>query len=314
MFFLIPTNENGIVIDPYAATNLRLAAKAETIEDVFIYSHGWWTSALDAMISYNRFGAGLISTIEQPGGKSSLAIGIHWPSTLSENARDWINLAEGASFYTMEKRADEVGAGAGAALLRMVLAQSPRPTRIHLIGHSFGCKVICAAIQHLIENSPAEIYAGIDFNLVLLQPAFEDNSLSATHRYARLATEPRLRILITKSAQDTALCIHFPRAHALEFFDREDRTALGATGPSQSTVQAFGGAQMVNEESPGCTSGAMQSCQGRLIVADLSVIHRQRAAAGLYLPNEFSGQHSDIYFDQIYRLIASFLRIGFRAS
>jgi hypothetical protein len=114
-----------------------------------------------------------------------------------------------------------------------------------------------------------------------------------------------LRILLTKSSQDTALCVHFKRAHSLEFFDREDRTALGAMGPNASTIHSFGGATQMIVGNPGCTSGASNT--ERLLIADLSEIHRHRAAEGLYKPEAFAGQHSDIYFDEMYSLIAAFL-------
>jgi hypothetical protein len=58
-------------------------------------------------------------------------------------------------------------------------------------------------------------------------------------------------------------------------------------------------------ENPGCTSGASNA--QRLLVADLSAIHRQRVAECLYKPEAFAGQHSDIYFEEIYSIIAGFL-------
>jgi hypothetical protein len=309
MFFLIPSNENGVIIDPYAAANIQSVIANGSIQDIFIYSHGWWSSALDAMICYNRFGAGLNGAMS--GSPGTLAIGIHWPSMLSENQRDWLNLAEGISFFTMEQRAEHVGRHGVYDLLRLILqqrhaaAQPPDILRIHLLGHSFGCKVICAALAELIDKSPPELCRSANFNLVLLQSAFEDDALAPGQRYGSLASLQNLRMLITKSSQDTALCVHFKRAHALEFFDHEDRTALGATGPNSSTINVFGSATQLALCSPGCTSGVSNTT--RLIIADLSEIHRLRAANGSYTPTEFAGQHSDIYFEEIYRLIATFV-------
>src|SRR5436305_15018960 len=72
-----------------------------------------------------------------------LSIGLHWPSMLSENQLDLRNYLQALSFYSMEKRADAVGENAGYALLQFVLAAraAAAPLRLHLLGHSFGCKV-----------------------------------------------------------------------------------------------------------------------------------------------------------------------------
>ena len=50
---------NGVVEDSYMAADLRrLMAPPFTFSDVFIYSHGWWTSTKRAMSDYNRFSTG----------------------------------------------------------------------------------------------------------------------------------------------------------------------------------------------------------------------------------------------------------------
>ena len=42
---------------------------------------------------------------------------------------------------------------------------------------------------------------------------------------------------------------------------------------------------------------------GRLVVADLSPLHAANPTHAV----KFSGQHSDIYYDEIYRLMVAFL-------
>ncbi|HEY1685519.1 MAG TPA: alpha/beta hydrolase [Tepidisphaeraceae bacterium] len=300
MFLFIPSNESGVVVDPYMRANLE---SIEIPEDVFIYSHGWWTSAVDAMISYNRFAAGLNSAAP-PAGKY-LAIGIHWPSMLSENQRDWINCVESASFFTMEQRAEHVGRHAAADVLRSIFQRIKTGVnlRVHLLGHSFGCKVICAALAEMIATTPRDLWASAQFNLVLLQAAVEDDCLAPQGRYGTISQVPKLRILMTKSSQDTALCAHYPRAHALEWFDHEDRVALGAKGPAPAMLSQF--AQPQNMVLNDADMPFARNIP--FLVVDLSEIHRRRALGGLFKPRPFAGQHSDIYFPKVYGLLGRFL-------
>lgn len=303
MYLFIPSNENGVIVDPNVAANFSALARADSLREIFIFSHGWWTSAIDAMISYNQFLAGMASVIRFAPG--TLAVGIHWPSMISENSCDWLNLAESASFFTMEQRAEQVGRHGVCNLLRVLcqIMQGASGARIHLIGHSFGCKVICAALDELLKQNALELPA--DFDLTLLQAAIEDDALGPGGRYEKLATLSSLRMLVTKSSEDVALRVHFKRAHAAEFFDKEDRTALGTEGPSATTISAWGGTgEFVL---PSSEVGANTSSAHRLCVADLSEMHRMRSAAGLYKPRPFAGQHSDIYFAEIYRMIGRFV-------
>ena len=55
-YITVPLNENGIITDQYIDNELKVACSRRFgITDVFLYSHGWWTSAVEAMADYNRF-------------------------------------------------------------------------------------------------------------------------------------------------------------------------------------------------------------------------------------------------------------------
>jgi hypothetical protein len=69
------------------------------------------------------------------------------------------------SVYQMKDRAGVVGARGIAALLRDLLAAAPESTRVHAVGHSYGCKVMLSAIC-----SPAPMPRQLH-SLLLLQPA-----------------------------------------------------------------------------------------------------------------------------------------------
>jgi hypothetical protein len=86
-------------------------------------------------------------------------------------------LQEALSFYTMEARADAIGKNAVYVLLQFLLANrtaaSP-PLGIHLLGHSFGCKVVCRALARLADEGGAQP-PGVTLDVVLLQAAFDND-------------------------------------------------------------------------------------------------------------------------------------------
>src|SRR6202012_3665008 len=95
-YFTIPINTDGIVSDLNVATNFKNALNLPApISDVFIYSHGWWTSATHALANYNQFSIELTARISGIAGQarmalanlpsSPLGVAIHWPSMISDD-------------------------------------------------------------------------------------------------------------------------------------------------------------------------------------------------------------------------------------
>src|SRR5437773_10930702 len=128
-FITVPINENGVILDDKINSTLSQAMNQPfDFSDVFLYSHGWWTSATRAMEDYNRFSIEFVRMVRTLAlnappvlpnlPPSSLGIGIHWPSMLSEDASSIANFVEALSFYTMEKRADTVGQHGVYSILR----------------------------------------------------------------------------------------------------------------------------------------------------------------------------------------------------
>ena len=112
------------------------------------------------MQDYNRFTIGFAELAQniaiatpKPSLKAGLGIGIHWPSMLSDDSGSIANSLEAATFYTMEKRADNIGENAGYMILRSLFEGSPNPRRINLVGHSFGCKVILSLLQEVAQGT-----------------------------------------------------------------------------------------------------------------------------------------------------------------
>jgi hypothetical protein len=307
--FIVPTNENGMSLDQYIASDLSAAMRPPfEFNHVFLYSHGWWTNSIRAMEGYNRFTiefSRFFRSIPALNALPTLNVGVHWPSTLTEDDVSIENYFQAMSFYTMEKRADAVGQNTGYTLLRLILDArqvQQTPLHIHLLGHSFGAKVVCAALERLVEQQGANsIPANVTFDLALLEAAFDNDELEPQNEYGRLAGGlPKLRVVVTHSDQDTALSGLYPAAQRLGRLLGKKKPALGFAGPSSAVVDLFGWAEAIDVAS-GYTAKAAD-LSGRLIVANLTPLH----AANPDNAVRFSGHHSDIYYPEIYGLLNAF--------
>ena len=194
---MVPVSGQGLIVDPQLAVYLPglVASGRFGCTDVYLYSHGWWTTANSAMVDYARFSVGLLEQVldrrsAQPAaaGRSALEIGVHWPAMASDADGAAINVLEPLTFYNRAAMADAVGRYAGQALLRLVLQGAPagRRLRFHLIGHSFGCRVVCAALAELATRTDRAVLGGHAFDLVLLQAATDADCLAAGGVYANL--------------------------------------------------------------------------------------------------------------------------------
>ncbi len=106
------------------------------------------------------------------------------------------SLLNSFTFFTMKARAGDVGRGLAGAVLAPLQASSA--ARIHMIGHSFGARVVTAAAHHAADPSKLR-------SLILLQGAFSHNALGrggafeGTHRKIAGPT------LITHTHNDSAV-------------------------------------------------------------------------------------------------------------
>ena len=307
----LPCNENGIILDTNVTPNVGDVLRAP-VADVFVYSHGWWNDFANAMQSYNLFSVGFERELQVlaaaglalPG--ESFAAAIHWPSMLSENPRSIDNYAEALTFYTMGKRADIVGQHGVSSLLRLLYASSRRPLRISMIGHSFGCRVVCSALVSAFAQLTPQIDPDIHIRVALLEAAFNSDDLGPNGPYASLAgvAAPNLSVLCTTSALDTALVKWYPIAERLaNLFKGGSVDALGGVGPDSTTVTAWGGRGDVNV-GPGFDTSGILAHTERLVVANLTPLHQSHPAGDA---GAFGGHHSDIFLPEIYRLLAGFL-------
>lgn len=328
-FFMVPINESGIVVDPAIKSNATNAMDPLlNVTDVFVYSHGWSTDADGAMALYNRFSIeftrwlaanAVAAGLSLPG--VTLSVGIHWPSEIIEDGSNVpaafkaiIGNVQPLTFYTMKKRADIVGENGVYAVIRQLISSwGPRnvpagapqpPLTFNLIGHSFGCKVVCSAMQAIIGDINGGTIVpppDLRFNVVLIEGAFENTYLDPGAAYGDVPGFRNLRMLITTSQLDTALTQAFPLSHELIDFFGPAAPAIGAGGPTAETTRAFGGRVDV-AISPDVNVAAAPGVKGALVVADLTPLHRAHPEN-----NGWGGHHSDFNYAEVYGLVAGFL-------
>ncbi|PEG35213.1 hypothetical protein CQY20_22630 [Mycolicibacterium agri] len=156
------------------------------------------------------------------------------------------NLLNGVTYYEMKARAGTVGERGLAPLITQILAER-NGLRIHLVGHSFGGRLVTAAASSLHENSLA--------SLTLLQAAFSHYGFAAewtpgkagAFRSAIVNHAVSGPILITHTGNDKAVGIAYAIA------SRIAGQNAAAVGDANDTYGGIGrnGAQKTSEASFG---------------------------------------------------------------
>lgn len=156
-------------------------------------------------------------------------------------------IANFATYYRMKTRAGTVGRGGVAATLLRIRQQHPE-LPIHLVGHSFGGRLVVAAASSLPGGK-------VPVTLTLLQAAFSHNGLAPMFdgehdgAFRRVVQVPTVTgpIVITHTKHDTAVGIAYPLA------SRIARDTLAALGDQDDPYGGMGrnGAQNTPEVDDG---------------------------------------------------------------
>lgn len=187
------------------------------------------------------------------GGSGGGAAGFgDWIGKAIDGAKNLVNLV---TYYQMKTRAGVVGEKGAYDVLRQIRAARPadgsNPLRIHLIGHSFGCRLVTAATAGPSNTPPLPVDT-----LTLLQAAFSHygfaQAYDGTHDgfFRRVVTDPaRVRgpIIITFTAKDMAVGLAYPIASRVA---RQIAAAMGDAndpygGLGRNGAQKTPGAQTV---------------------------------------------------------------------
>ncbi|MDQ3810410.1 MAG: serine/threonine protein kinase [Chloroflexota bacterium] len=255
---------------PELATGVDGAEQAALLED-------------DPAIVFERFGRAAAPTRRE--GAASLQ---------DQFTRLWNGAREAlrqATYFEMKKRAGVVGQqGLGPLLGR--LAETQQAVRLHLLGHSFGARLVSFSLAGLAVDRGSPVKS-----LTLLQGAFSHFAFADAlphdpGRAGALAGMPARvdgPILVTHTRWDTALSRWYPRA---SFVGRQD---AAANDPVFDRWGAMGGdgAQAVNaaSEQLGGVGQPYPFAPGKFINLDGNALMKRGEPP--------SGAHGDIIYPQI---------------
>ena len=222
----VEIDKSGNLVGPFSPGKIALA------RNLFVMCHGWNSDMNDARALYENFFNQFCRTLGIWGApgvspRDCAVLGVLWPS---EKFADpaltpggaagvgdrLIKLRRLLTYRTMKQRAGMVGRLAAAPILDQV-QDAFFDLRVHLVGHSFGARVVTAAAA--VATRPVT-------SITLLQAAFSQNSFSPEGAFRNVITDRKCAgpILITHSIHDEALGVCYPIASRLL---RQNSSGLG---------------------------------------------------------------------------------------
>lgn len=218
-YFEAEIDKCGNLVTPLPINKLHLP------QHLFVMAHGWNSDIDDARGLYKNFFTEFSRTLDKYAAagvtsRQCAVMGILWPSEKYVDASLIPGGAAGilssagmllrdTTYRLMKDRAGIVGRGGVASLLDQIATAFPG-IRIHLVGHSFGCRVIASAAA--AGTKPVAC-------MTLFQAAFSHNSFSpdydSTHQpggFRDVVSGHKFAgpMLITHSVNDEALALGYP--------------------------------------------------------------------------------------------------------
>jgi pimeloyl-ACP methyl ester carboxylesterase len=297
--------DGRVLYERQRQTLLARFAEANPVTDLIVFVHGWNKNPSSAELDYQNFVCrlhaslrGRISDQKRRGGL--VVVGVFWPSTITNRPREPI-LVKPISYFRIRHRAETVATVGLAELLhsmnQALAGQSSRPAalRLHLIGHSFGGRIIVRALEELQATSRLIpiLEAADATNVVLINAALQPASfdwISEALRLGKRQGEPSpfpgetaSYLFNVHSRRDRANRILFPIA---SIFNTDDSTcavgACGVRGYPTVCVSDDGGLQIelsdaAKQPRPSDTLNAW-NIDATKIISDHSDIYKGRVA------------------------------------
>jgi hypothetical protein len=178
-------------------------------------------SLLETTTGADAAGLGGAADLGDPSGEAALFGGLI--GGIKKAASDFLNTL---TYYKMKQRAGDVGEKGTNTLLLGLHREFPA-LRIHLIGHSFGGRLVTAAVRGPDAGQPAPVAS-----MTLLQAAYSHNGLAEDFDgdkdgyYRAVIANHQVTgpVLITHTKNDKAVGKAYPLASRIA---RQDAAALG---------------------------------------------------------------------------------------
>jgi hypothetical protein len=227
--------------------------------------------------------------VSETGGSASLPLGVGTATPATGGAAGFSDILSGfkaaamnvlnfTTYYEMKARAGTVGKNGVA---RLVDALAPKVERIHLIGHSFGGRVVAATTANSTTNKIK--------SLSLLQTAFSHNGFSKTMNgfFRAVVDQKRVDgpILVTHTPNDKAVGIAYPLASRI---NGDKTAAFGDKNDVFGGLGRNGAQQMQNGE----------TIDGTLLKADAPYTFKAGTFFNLEA-SEFIKSHGDVTGKQV---------------
>jgi hypothetical protein len=190
---------------------------------------------------------GSMATASAPDVDHAAGIGSSLFGGIKAAAMNVLNLT---TYYQMKDRAGTVGQGGVNAVLQRMRQEMPA-VRLHLVGHSFGCRLLSAAVA-----GPDAAHSVKVDSMLLLQGAFSHYGFSGSYDngghagfFRRVVSDKLVAgpVLVSHTRNDSAVGTMYPLAsrlagHVAEALgDANDKFGgLGSNG-AQKTVEATNG-------------------------------------------------------------------------
>ena len=252
----IEFKSDGSLLYPEQKDRLINDIVSDELTDLVIFIHGWNKNPVSAESDYQDFLCrlhGKLPLKEQQSKREGnwKILGVFWPSTISNKPKEPL-LIKPASYYKIRNRVDHLSEAGLAVLMKEVfdnlvkvdnLRRSTQPDnriRLHLIGHSFGGRMIIKSLKKLSDDGDlVPILNNLESTNVILinaaaPPSFFDwiegavaNAWKLSHP-ARFTPSTSSYLLNIYSEKDKANKVLFRIASA--FNNDEQSCAVGACG------------------------------------------------------------------------------------
>ena len=158
---------------------LRKRIQEGGLKDVFVVMHGWNKVPSIAELDYQNFVCRLYRLLiaeRNLNTRELIIVGIFWPSTYFTNLKDPL-LLKPYTFGVIRARADVMARKAVREVL-MLLAQGPA-FNLHLIGHSFGGRVLAIGVACLAYEPDPDLWEMlVRTDAILLNAAISADDLA----------------------------------------------------------------------------------------------------------------------------------------